>query len=438
MKRFYLRVTAESALTIRSDHAEGGVKTTHAIPGATLLGSLASAHRTLYTENDKDFTTFFLSDNISFPQLYPAKFGEDSFQSTFTPVMPLPRTAQSCKRFPGFLFEQKEDHENEQHGVRDSLLNWGVFSLMQKNTKAAPMINTLLVPLKDHEYCGYDKGRYTGAPCNQVMDSIRGYYRRDDIDGKARMKAKADTRLQTRTGINREWGVVEESILYNREVFDDSMIFWGELILHDTLPTDEFQKLVDKFQAFVIEAGEEHVLRMGTGRTRGLGRIKVELTGAPDNYYGSFAEKLAAFNSTMHKVAQDSGVENLDPYYFAVTLQSPLILRDPFLRYQRSIDTASLSKLLGASASKYTFERVYQSVETQRISGWNELWGTPRSNDYAMEMGSTFLFACKQQPGSDLLQALHTLEVNGCGERVTEGFGRVSISDRFHLEREQV
>lgn len=437
MRRFYLKVTAESALTIRSDHAEGGVKTTHAIPGATLLGSLASAHRTLYEENDKDFTTFFLSDNISFPQLYPAKFG-DGLQDTNVPVMPLPRTAQSCKRFSGFHFEAKKDHEDEVHGVRDSLLDWGTFSLLQRYSQTPLTINALLAPLSKHEHCGYNKGRYSSEPCMQVMDGIKGYYRRDDIVDKALMRAKVDTRLQTRTGINREWGVVEESILYNREVFNDDMIFWGELLLHDTLPTDEFQKLVDKFQAFVIEAGEEHVLRIGTGRTRGLGRVKVELRDAPDNFYGSFTEKLAAFNSTMHKVAQDSGVETLDPYYFAITLQSPLILRDPFLRYQKTIDVKSLSRLLGASTSKYTFEQVYQSVETQRISGWNELWGTPRSNDYAMEMGSTFLFACKQQPGTDLLQALHALEINGCGERVTEGFGRISISDRFHLERKKV
>ena len=436
MKRFYLKVTAQSALTIRSDHAEGGVKTTYAIPGATLLGSLASAHRTLYTENNTDFTTFFLSNNISFPQLYPAKFGE-GLQDTNVPVMPLPRTAQSCKRFPGFFFEAKKDHEDESHGVRDSLLDWGIFSLLQKHSQSSLAIDTLLNPLRDHEHCYYDKGRYSSSHCDQVMDRLRGYYRRDDIDDKALMRAKADTRLQTRTGINREWGVVEESILYNREVFDDDMVFWGELLLHDT-PDAEYKTLASDFQAFVAEAVKERVIRMGTGRTRGLGRVEIAMQDAPDNTFGIFIEKLDRFNITMRKVAREAKVPYLDPYYFAITLQSPLILRDPFLRYQKTIDVQSLSRLLGSSATSYTFEQVYQSVETQRISGWNELWGTPRSNNYAMEMGSTFLFACKQPPNEDLRQALHALEVNGCGERVMEGFGRISISDRFHLEREKV
>ena len=74
---------------------------------------------------------------------------------------------------------------------------------------------------------------------------------------------------------------------------------------------------------------------------------------------------------------------------------------------------------------------------TQRIAGWNGLAGTPRPNDYAIEMGSTFLFACHQQLNNDFIQALHTLQETGIGRGRSEGFGRISISDPFHLEREQ-
>jgi CRISPR-associated protein Csx10 len=105
MKRFYLRVTALSPLTIRSDHAEGGVKTAQYIPGATLLGSLAASHRILRSggdeERDKEFTRFFLNDEVRFPHLYPAQFGAASFHERNVPVKPLPKTAQSCKRFKG-------------------------------------------------------------------------------------------------------------------------------------------------------------------------------------------------------------------------------------------------------------------------------------------------------------------------------------------------
>jgi CRISPR-associated protein Csx10 len=417
VKRFYLRVTARSPLTIRADHAEGGVKTTQYIPGATLLGSLAAGHRILRPEQEDEFVTFFLNEQVCFPHLYPAQFGTKNFHDRNLPVMPLPKTAQTCKRFSGFLPAQGEDDDDERHGVRDSLFDWAIFSLLDKEQSAIP---TLLPLFDDHDTCTY---------CGQVMDHISGYYRRGAFDPQQRMKAKVDTRLQTRTGINREWGIVEESILYNREVFDDGMTFWGDVILPD--------ELAETFKKFVEEATGEDVIRMGTGRTRGLGRVEIKMSDAKQEDIANFKDRLYTFDAVVKQQAQAAKVQQLAPFYFAITLQSSAILCDAFLRYQKTLDAASLPGLLGLPASAYTFRGVYQSIGTQRITGWNELWGTPRPNDYAIEMGSTFLFACKQQPGIDFIQALHTCEEAGIGRRRSEGFGRISISDPFHLEREQ-
>ena len=74
MKHFYLRVHALSPLAIRADHAEGGAKTSLYIPGTTLLGSLAAAHRMVYDGQDAQFADFFLADQVYFPHLYPASF----------------------------------------------------------------------------------------------------------------------------------------------------------------------------------------------------------------------------------------------------------------------------------------------------------------------------------------------------------------------------
>jgi hypothetical protein len=133
--------------------------------------------------------------------------------------------------------------------------------------------------------------------------------------------------------------------------------------------------------------------------------------------------------------AQAAGVRQLAPFYFAITLQSSTIFCDAFLRYQKTLDPTMLPGLLGLPA--YTFKGVYQSVGIQRLTGWNGLWGTPRPNDYAIEMGSTFLFACDQRSDNDFIEALRTREETGIGRRCSEGFGRISISDPFHLEREQ-
>lgn len=426
MIRFYLRVTARSPLSIRADQAEGGVQTTQAIPGATFLGGLAASHRILRPEREDEFAAFFLREQVSFPYLYPAQFSMRSFRESNLPLMPLPKTARSCKRFSGFLPVPGEDDDDERHGVRDSLLDWAVFSLLENEQSAIPV---LLPPLDVHDSCTYAMGKNSGGACGQSMDHISGYYRRGRFDAKQRMKAKAETRLRTRTGINREWGVVEERILYNREVFDEGMRFWGDVMLPD--------ELVDNFRQFVEQADDEDVIRVGTGRTRGMGQVEIKLAHAKQVDITILSSRLNNFDVAVKQQAQSAGVQALDPFYFAITLQSPTILRDLYLRHQKTLDAASLPAWLRLPALAYTFRCVYQSIGIQRITGWNELWGTPRASDYAIEMGSTFLFACSHEADENLLQALYALEETGIGQRRAEGFGRVRISDPFHLEGEQ-
>lgn len=435
MTRIPLQVIARSPLTIRADHAEGGVKTAHYIPGVTLLGSLATSHRILHPEQESEFVTLFLNEQVSIPHLYPAQFKPGSFHTVNAPVMPLPKTAQTCKRFSGFLPIKGEDTDEklhkrcqepdeERHGVRDTLLDWAIFSLLDRQGAAT---TALLSPF--HEKCRYSTGKGSTGFCDLPMTHFSGYYGRGTTNPKQRLQAKVATRLQTRTGINREWGVVEERILYNREVFDEGMSFWGEVILPDGL--------TDSFKVFVDKAAGEDIIRIGTGRTRGLGRVSVEVGEDTKSTADGFAQKLSKFDTTLRELAQEAGVKELKPFYFAITLQSPTILCDPFLRYYKTLDAALLPTLLNLPASSWSFERVYQCVGMQRIGGWNELWGAPRYNDYALETGSTFLFSCEQPLDNNLIEALRACEQTGIGRRRSEGFGRISISDPFHLEREQ-
>lgn len=86
---------------------------------------------------------------------------------------------------------------------------------------------------------------------------------------------------------------------------------------------------------------------------------------------------------------------------------------------------------LGLSADMFAL--VYQATSTKRVTGWNELWGTPRTNEYAIDTGSVFLFASTVEMNDQLCEALFKLEEDGIGERKAEGFGRVRVSDPFHL-----
>jgi CRISPR-associated protein Csx10 len=417
MKHLSVQVIARSPLAIRSDHAEGGASTAQSIPGATLLGSLAAAHRILHPREDPEFTALFLNEQASFPHLYPAFFKEREMLVSGLPVMPLPKTAQTCKRFPGFKpLPDDEETGEERHGIRDTLLDWAVFSLLDLEGEQHAF-SASLAPLKRHDSC----------TCGQVMERAGGYYKHDRDDPHLRAKAVIHTRLQTRTGINRDWGVVEDGILYNREVFDENMRFWGEVLLPD--------ELAGTFARFVKEANGEQVIRIGTGRTRGLGYVEVTTREIRRESIARFSERLVNFDTTLKKLAQDAHAASFAPFYFIVTLYSASILCDQFLRYHQSLDGTMLGKMLDQPG--VTFKRMYQATGIQRISGWNELWGTPRMNDYALETGSTFLFSCSSALNDTLLQALYALEETGIGRRRSEGFGRVRISDPFHLEGEQ-
>jgi hypothetical protein len=75
---------------------------------------------------------------------------------TSAPIYPLPKTAQSCKRFPGFFvdLELEEETGDPRHGVRDNLLDWAMYALADQ-MKLAPELQ--LKPLEDHKLCSVCK-----------------------------------------------------------------------------------------------------------------------------------------------------------------------------------------------------------------------------------------------------------------------------------------
>lgn len=422
MTYFALTLRAHSPLTIRADHAPGGAASVPYIPGTTLVGSLAAAYRLYYPDNETQFQDLFLNDQVWFPNLYPASFkNKDARNSVKAPVHPLPKTAQSCKRFPGFL---SDDYEDEQpHGARDSLLDWALFSIATANQK----------PLEPEKLADFMEERGTCA-CKKPLDHFPGYYRQVGAKG-SRYKAKIKTRLQTRNGINRVTGTVEESILYNRQVIEEDAQFWGVLRMPDGL--------AKSFQDFIEEVKRDDAgwLRIGTGRTRGLGKAGLDavrlddLTGVDD-----VKTQLQNFDTKLRETVKPFDLP-LEPFYFALTLHSPAILSNGYQGYSTSIEgrtllqeEKTLESILGLD--KNTLKRVYQFSSTRRVTGWNELWGTPRANEIAIDTGSVFLFSCNKELDENLTQALYQLEEEGIGRRRSEGFGRICISDPFHREVE--
>jgi CRISPR-associated protein Csx10 len=436
VRHFALTLEALSPLAIRADHAAVGSGSSGYLSGTALAGSLASAHRLFHPNDDTLFEQLFLSGQVHYPDLYPAAFKSEAMRGAETlPVSPLPKTAQSCKRFPGFFPVRDEEPDDDRHGVRDTLLDWARFELYKATLKeSGQRIDTteLLKPLVAHKTCQQ-------GTCRQPMERFGGYYRRDDnLPERNTIIATPATRLQTHTGINRETGTVQESILYHRRVFQEETRFWGLVKTSDAA--------AGPFKAFIEEVGLSGLVRVGTSRTRGMGKVHLSVQPVdeePDRFE-RFKHRLALFSTRLRDQAGEMSPASgphltPDPFYFALTLHSPLILRDDLLRYRGTIDEDTLRDLL--HLPRHPFTRVYQAASVRRISGWHDLWGTPRTNEYAIDTGSVFLFAsaiapAEGEPSAALWQELFRLEEEGAGRRRAEGFGRVCVSDPFHLEEQ--
>lgn len=434
MKYLPIMVTARSPLSIRSDHASNGAEMTKYIPGTTLLGSLATTYRMMYPDDSHMFERLFLSGEVSFPHLYLASYNANFYApdkklSLFGPdfpIYPTPKTALTCKRYPGFRYPRSA--KNKAHGVRDTLIARAIFSEWPDENKVGGKIPALTV-LKPTSTCLFE---HDDNVCGEPTDRYDKYYRR--VEEQKLLASDSHEHLQTHTGINRNSGTIEEGILYNRQVFDEGTQFWGLLKISD-------EALASRLTEFLDCIGNKGIARLGTGRTRGMGKVLLVAEESPERPpdFSNFQQRLDAFNTLLQAETdtyQLPHAKRKDHYYFALTLHSPAILNDELLRYRGTIDVETLEDLLSKQTTSKLegLQSVYQQAHMQRITGWQELWGAPRTNEYAIEVGSVFLFKCPQEQRTNIQTALYRLEEQGIGKRKLEGFGRICISDAFHQE----
>lgn len=408
-----LIVSSQSPLSFRVSRSSASFETLKYIPGTALSGAFAAAHRKM-RDDANEFQRFFLSGKICFGNLYPANFQSGEYSNTdlrddAQPIKPVPNTARSCKRFGGFRFGSDED--NERHGVMDSLIEWGLFALSGK---------TKVEIIDSHKKCAYADGEVS---CDELLDAFSGFYRRGK-NATQIGEARAKTRLLTRTGISRETGVVQEGVLYNREVINEGQWFWGIMSFAD-------ESLYDDFRDFAESVGGKGILRVGNNLTRGLGKLSVpQFQEFRADDWKSLKARAEAFNRKFGCKAKMHGIELPHEFYFPLTLQSDAILPAPQFRYQMALDGDYLHRVWRLKGA----ELIYQNAGQRRVTGWNALFGLPRAVEWAISMGSVFLFGYGETPDCDFYRKLHEIEQSGIGERRSEGFGQVTVADDFHRE----
>ena len=405
--KYIARITDCGPLSFRAGRDTKTSETLRYVPGSTLRGGLAAAHTMLGRDKD-EFSAFFTHEESSFGNLYPASFDDDpkleDLQDDMSPLHPIPATARTCKRFGGFKFDQM-DEEDPHHGAYDSLIPWAIFALSGETNV------TILEGEKD---C---------PECDEPMDRFTGFYRRSESNQEAIGQAKAERSLRTRTGIDRNTGTVKHGILYNREVLRAGSEFWGTL----NVPDDQAQAFYD----FIEEASKAKLLRIGNNRTRGFGRITLNLERAErGDTAETLRQRIDDFTAELRRWAQEAGVDTPHAAYVSLTLTADAVLYDRLLRCQTTITPAYLEAVWGLAGA----EPIYQNSGTRRVMGWNSLWRVPKPDDIAITMGAVFLFGFRGSPGEDQVQTLLTMQNQGIGVRRREGFGRLVVASPFHWE----
>ncbi|NNJ13660.1 hypothetical protein EKD04_025370 [Chloroflexales bacterium ZM16-3] len=407
MMQLRLYLTAETPLSFRDGVDLVASELNRYVPGTAMLGALAEAHQRLRGD-PQEFARFFLEDRVIFGNAYPATFEAESLtKSEQLPVAPIPATARSGKRFGGFRFDGQHARDRRD-GVTDGLVPMALFALSGESRA------DLLEPTR----------RFRRDTAEIDLDRISGFYRQglqlDEI-GKARLSPD----LRTRTGINYRTGTVQQEILYSIQVLPERSVFWSCWTIADD--GAEGERLRDRLEMFVEDLVESGMLRLGNNRTRGFGRVQARLMEYAGDTAAALVERVRRFQQLLGETARQHQIDLNEGVYVPITLTSDVLLYDDLLRSRLQIAPGDL-----AAHGIPDAELVYHTAGVRRVRGWNTLLGLPRADMAAISMGSVFLFRLPAAFAD--WPALLRLQQTGLGLRRVEGYGAISIADRFHLD----
>jgi CRISPR-associated protein Csx10 len=352
------------------------------LPGSTLRGAMAGHYlRTGGQPDDAAFKMIFLDSPVHFPDLLPSVQPNQE-------ASPLPMTACSCKRSPGFKTEAG-------HGVGDSLA-----ALMATQIAGEPM-----------------SAAFTCQSCRQDLKPRQGFWNGDAMHPRTCRPVMED---QRHTGIDRLTDTVAPSIFYTTQAMASSRM--GADLEHQPQHLTGGVHLNPR-QYEMICAMVTDTIFAGADRTRGMGELSATLTPASPPVFD-----LEAWDGHFRrKVARLTANPLLPGLYFSLDLIGHAIMVDRFLRA-----TADLELDFPG------IEPVLHTIRRHRVLGWQASWKLPKPEDVAAAMGGVFLYRYMGDDARGISDYLENLMRHGIGLRRAEGFGRLRVCDPIHIQEEMI
>ncbi len=376
-----LEIETVEPLVLRSDTSTRSYTSLNYIPGTVIKGAFANRYIAKYGVNER-FKKIFLDGNILFKNIYPIS---SRYKRNVILSNPFPKTAYSCKRWPGFQWDSTETKQT--HGVYDVIF----LKAFSKPTPKCPQ-------------------------CGEPLKGKTGFYNLMENGEYASSDIEESKKLFTHTAICYNTGTARAGQLYNEEAIEEKQYFQGAIVAEE------------QYISFLSDLLKENgnTLRLGRGRTRGYGKVNVSIETLTQENEPSekFKERIEKFNKL---TAQFGGDES--KFYFTIDLVSDAVILDNYLRYKKFIDEKYISSLLNINCRE-----LYSASSSREVIGWNVSWNLPKPKHTAIEKGSVFFFEAPKSKEEDLLKNLFDLEHHGLGIMRDEGFGFISVSDRFHID----
>ncbi len=404
MRRYRLQAVLESPLVVRRQRQSQRSEGVQFISGTLVRGAFARAYLDQYGEADETFQRLFVDENgCRFGPLDPAEH-----------VLPL--TAYSCKREPGFQTQ-------ERHGVVDLLAHLAGAALGGR-------------PIRPGQ-C---------PRCGQELKQYSGFYDRGP-QGPREPQRRWRRRPATHVGINRHTHTADESILFTLPALEPRLEPQGaQAALSGWVQAEE--ELAGRLRELL--AAEDNILRVGHARTRGYGRVRMELQDgqAGGEESSDWQQRLDAWSKAMLARVPLSAGDRQRCFLFAMGLPTGAILLDELLRY--TLDPSGmvgwLPPLAPPEPGVPCLQRpgkpfaggqlwcVTAVAHHERLRGWNAAHGLPRHDEWQVARGSVYAYLYLGDPSGreELLASLRLLQAAGLGARRNEGYGQVVISDEFH------
>jgi CRISPR-associated Csx10 family RAMP protein len=380
------------------------------VPAQTLRGALAAKLK----RGGADATTLqevFGPAGMRTTALVPAP--PPSADASSLP-RPAPLTLRTCKRHPGFTEDPAPS--GDAHGAEDALF--------------ASLRHAI-----DDDPGGLDALRVCSVEgCGNVLTRISGLVRRDS-DQLYRSQPHPGKRTQTHVGVDRRRDGAASGVLYAREVVNEKTRIGGTL--RPTCYRAQVTGRGDHIEALrpVLEEGEE--VRVGTSLSRGLGRCRVEaFREAGDS--APVTDRIQRFNAAWRDARGDGTLEGepAEGALIALTLQTPALFVDPFLRPNPSPDGTALLQAAREGESAHAeaiarLEWVHEVARPYAFQAWNGLAGFPHATDQGLRAGSVLVYWASAVDDA-LVAALRHIENAGVGLRRHLGLGCVQICDPIH------